>query len=411
MRRLLFAAALLSASAVNAQVLSDEIVSTPLRARLVPASIAAPAVTVAKDDSGVAIAWTMSNGAGADRIYVTRLNDAAQAESVREIPLSTAAVTVHETSPSLAASADGKGFVLAWLEIDPAMPKFARSLFCRLDAALTPSAPTVLLDPVLSAWPALARTKGDTTWISAGGFVWPLKDGKLGTALAGIGSSDMTVSTDAPQLVGGHGVKSTSYTCVPGCAVVGGPFRGYCRPDCQIFGPDDTALDFTALFAVSSSTTFQFYSDAKPAIASNGSDVLVAWFRGTQTSGGDVVVTRWLAPFAGFTFNSAAPIGSFYADDGETRADIAADGNSYVVVWRVNNGARNHDIVGAMVDKDGKLTPLSIATSAADERDPAVLALGGGNFLVAYEKFSGTERRVAGRFISFGSVGRRRAAR
>ena len=78
----------------------------------------------------------------------------------------------------------------------------------------------------------------------------------------------MTIGTDLPQLIGSHPVKSTVYTCVPGCAVSGGlPWRGYCRPDCQIFGPDDYGLDFTALFTYSSSMVFKFYSDAKPAIA------------------------------------------------------------------------------------------------------------------------------------------------
>ena len=46
--------------------------------------------------------------------------------------------------------------------------------------------------------------------------------------------------------------------------------------------------------------------------------------------------------------------------------------------------------------------------SSADERDPSVLALGGGTFLVAYEKMVGFERRIAGRFVTFG---RHRAAR
>jgi len=412
MRSLVFA--LLLPAAAFAQInLSDEIVSAPLRARLVPVSIAAPAVAVAKDDGGVAIAWTMSNGAGADRIYVARLNDAAQAGSVREIPLSSPSATIHEAYPSLAAWPDGKGFVLAWLEIDPATPKFARAAFCRLDAALTPSAPAVLLETVLSRSPALARTKGDTAWISAGGFVWPLsKEGTLGQPLAGIAASDMTVGTGVPQLVGSRPVQSTSYTCVPGCAVRGGPFNGFCREECHIYGPDDYELDFTALFTSSASRVFKFNSEAKPAIASNGDDLLVTWFRGTQASGGDVVATRLRTPVQPGTFTASADvplsIGSFYSDSGETRADIAADGDSYVVVWRITNHPGDHDITGVMVDSQNRLTPLSIATSAADERDPAVLALGSGTFLVAYEKVIGTERRIAGRFIS---VGRRRAAR
>jgi len=44
---------------------------------------------------------------------------------------------------------------------------------------------------------------------------------------------------------------------------------------------------------------------------------------------------------------------------------------------------------------------MSIATSPVDERDPSVLAVGNGRFLVAYEKIGGGDRRLAGRFIDF----------
>jgi hypothetical protein len=50
--------------------------------------------------------------------------------------------------------------------------------------------------------------------------------------------------------------------------------------------------------------------------------------------------------------------------------------------------------------------PLSIATSLADERDPSVIALGEGRFLVAYEKDSDGDRRIAGRFVTFESRSR-----
>jgi hypothetical protein len=82
------------------------------------------------------------------------------------------------------------------------------------------------------------------------------------------------------------------------------------------------------------------------------------------------------------------------------------------VVWRSQVSLRDHDIVGIAIDADGKQIPLSIATSPVDERDPSILSLGGGTFLVAYEKGSSAgvaiERRIAGRFVTFG---RRRSVR
>ena len=65
--------------------------------------------------------------------------------------------------------------------------------------------------------------------------------------------------------------------------------------------------------------------------------------------------------------------------------------------------------MGAVIDRDSNVTPLSIATSSADERDPSVLAIGEGRFLIAYERFDAGERRIAGRILTL--AGRRRAVR
>jgi hypothetical protein len=417
MRRVVFAFALLHSVAAFAQVnVGDEVVSDPLRVRLEPLFIAAPAVSIAKDRTGAAVAWTMSDGASpsaSDRVYVARLGgDGQAAGAVREIPLSPAASLTHAAYPSIATAPDGNGFVLAWLEIDQFVSTRARTAYCRLDAALTPSTPVVLFPPVAATSPPLVRTKGETTWISAVGFLWTLsKNGTVSGPLTGIAASDMTIGTDLPQLVGSHGIRSTSFTCKAGCAVGGGPFNGFCPDYCRIFGPDNFALDFVALLTTSMSKTFSFASDAQPAIASNGRDVLVAWLGGGQASGGDVVASRLgFGDFLRFGDLTSQPkvLAQFPADAGETRPDIAADGERYVVVWRSRSAPANHDIVGVAIDNDGRVTPFSIATSSADERDPAILALGDGAFLVAYEKMTGTERRIAGRFVTFG---RHRAVR
>ena len=414
MRRVIFALLLLHSVAAAAQVsVGNEVVSDPLRVRLQPLFIAAPAVSIAKDRTGAAVAWTMSNLASpsaADRVYVARLGgDGQAAGAVREIPLSPAASLTHAAYPSIAAAPDGNGFVLAWLEIDQFVSTRARTAYCTLDAALTPSTPVVLFPPVAASSPTLVRTKGETTWISAVGFLWTLsKNGTLSGPLTGIAASDMTIGTDLPQLVGSHAIKSTSFTCKAGCAV--GPF-GFCPNDCRIFGPGSYALDFVALLTTSMSKTFSFASDAQPAIASNGRDVLVAWLGGGQTSGGDVVASRLgFGDFLRFSDLTSQPkvLAQFPADAGETRPAVAADGERYVVVWRSRTAPANHDIVGVAIDNDGRLTPFSIATSSADELDPAILSLGDGAFLVAYEKMSGFERRIAGRFVTFG---RHRAVR
>ena len=395
-----------AASAAAQVIVGDEILSDPLRPRLAPAlPLAAPAVSLAKDRSGIAIAWTMANGSGADRVYVARLDDSGHvAGAVREMPPATAAAQTHEVYPSIDAAPDGNGFVAAWMEIDPYAPMTARAVFTRLDAALMPSAPAVLFPAPLTTTPAIVRTSNAKTWLSAGGFLWTIDAiGALGGPFGGLAvASDMTISGGVPQLAGSHAVKSTSYIC--SCGIPGRPF-GTCPNNCQIY-PVSYAVDFTAP-TVSVSKTFNFASDAQPALASNGADVVVVWFRGAQANGGDVVFTR-MPPSSSAGVDAGTPLASFPGDTGATRPDIAVDGARYAAVWRVRTSAGNHDIAGAVIDAGDKLTPLTIAMTAADERDPAILSLGGGTFLVAYETITGTERRIAGRFLTFG---RRRATR
>jgi hypothetical protein len=383
MRRAVFAFVLLHSVAAFAQVsVGEEAVSDALRSRVVPLLIAAPAVSIAKDRTGVAIAWTMSNGAvsnAADRVYVARLGASAQAGPVHEMPLSLSA-NMHAAYPSLAPAPDGNGVVLAWLEVNQIVPARPGAVFFRLDPALTPSPPIFLFSAATATSPAIVRTKGDSTWISALGNLWKLsKDGTLSASLSSIAASDMAIGTDLPQLVGSHGVASNAFTCRndPGCAVPN------CSQVCRIPAPSNFALDFLSLLTTLASRTFNFSSDVQPAIASNGRDVLVTWFQGSQIGGE-------LRAFGG------------------TMPAIAADGDRYVAVWRVQRSAGNHDIVGVAIENDGRLTPLSIATSSADERDPAILALGDGAFLVAYEKLVDNERHIAGRFVTFG---RHRAVR
>ncbi len=316
--------------------------------------------------------------------------------------------------PSLAPSASGTGFTLAWTEM-PIGSSMARAFITQLDAELKPSKPVMLLRPAdgpLTA-PPIVRS-GNGTWVTMSGLIWPIEpDGSVkGLFGAGMLVSDMEArGADAPQIVGSHNVVTkTTYTCKPevGCTVGGGPFKGYCYEWCRIY-EDHYSYEMqlaSSLYAATTTKTFPFgSSDAQPALGSDGRDVLVAWFNGPLTSSGDVVAVRLpLSSFSDFGGEAAPPriLGSFGADFGATRPDIAADDQRYLVVWRSRSLAGDHDIVGASVDRQGQVIPLSIATSAADERDPSVIALGDGIFLVAYEKINAGERRIAGRFVTFG---------
>ena len=415
MRRAVFALLVLCSAAAAAQVtISDEVVSDPLPLRRAPELFAASAVALAQDHAGTAVAWTAPNGSGGDRLYVARLNAAGKvAGAVHQIPLVTnAGSTIHQIAPALATAPGGDGFFIAWQEIDQLMPSRGLALVARLDASLDSSAPHAAFNvPISTATPMLVGASGEAAWAAVNGWAFPLgPDGSFVQPLTATLASDMTVADNRPQFVGGRSEKG-SYRCaieVPGCD----PGHGFvvCAESCRIYS-FTYSLDFTALYSTSQTKTFSFGNDAQPAIAGTGSDVLVAWLNGDGSSGGNVLAIRLgMNELARFGDAAGQPIvlGTFAPDFGPTRPSIATDGQRYLVAWRVRRAAGNHDVVAAAVDRDGKITPLTIAASDADERDPAVLYVGGGSFLVGYEKTIGIERRLAGRFVTFG---RKHAAR
>jgi hypothetical protein len=275
-------------------------------------------------------------------------------------------------------------------------------VYCRLDRDLKPSTLSLLsIVPSGSTGPALVRT-GKTTWISAASAAWQLHDdGSLGEQLdAGMAATDMTVATDFPQIVGLRHVPTTGTTCPVACRVP----RWFCL--CSGSPIMNASLQFASLYSITVAKEFAFDSDAAPAVGSDGRDVALVWFQDAQVYGGSVVMSRVSPPSftdASAGVNQFRVIGSFGPDGGPTRPDIASDGERYVVVWRTQTTVHSHDIVGASIDRAGNIMPLSIATSTADERDPSIISIGGGTFLVAYEKVTYAERHIAGRFVTFNS--------
>ncbi len=401
---------LLRAVAAFAQpAVSAEVASDPLPGRLSVNSFAIPAVAMARDRRGLAVSWTSQGSDGRDQIAVVRLDGSAHfAGPVRMMPAASL-VPVNGADPSIAVAPGGDGFVLVWIERPS---NGAAVAYCRLDADLNPSAPVIV--PSRNGYsissPPIVRS-GKTTWLTADTWVWQIRaDGSLSGPLdGGIPVSDMAVMTEFPQLVSSLTKAKDTFTCrpEPGCEVTGGLFRGFCNENCRIY-QGSYALSFTALFTASAATAFAFNSDPKPAIRSDGHDALMAWFLGTESNGGLLVSAR-LDPTSFTHFSQVADdhrvLGTFGSDVGASRPDIASDDDRYVVVWRTTSPNHYHDIAGASVDRSGNITAFPIATSLDDERDPSVIALGSGTFLVAYEKFdySAGERHIAGRLVTFES--------
>jgi len=407
MRKLLLAALLFQSVNAFGQTISAEISSGPIPFTNVGAFLPAPAVALAKDRTGVAIAWLMPDAIG-DRISVVRLDATGHfTGQVQTIPTASSEL-VYVVAPSIATVPRGDGFTLAWLEI--VSTTLTRAVYCRLDRDLKPSTPAVLLaiqKPITA--PVIVRS-GKTTWISVDTSIWQLRDdGSLGEPLnAGIDATDMTVATDLPQIVGvSH--AGVGIICPPGCGRTG----HFATCGCPLAAPIAYSVQFTSLYSITASRIFDYDSDASPAIGSDGRDAAIVWLHAAHVKGGPVVMSRITPPaFKDFatTVNQFREIGTFGPEGGPTRPDIASDGERYVVVWRTEVGDGTHDIVGASIDHSDNVIPLTIANStAADERDPSVVSMGDGRFLIAYEKLSNGQRQIAGRFVTFDS--RTRAVR
>ena len=390
----------LAVSASGQPIIGPEITSAPT-ARLFHPNIAVPAVAMAKDQKSVVIAWSEPNGDGHATIRVSRLDAGGHAVgTIHELPRVSA--TEDAVGPTIAALPSGRGFTVAWLE-------HASAVYTQLDADLNAFPPATLSPPFVDdVTPVIVRA-GKETWITAQNRLWLVDDfGSIRAQYFYVGgpASDMTAAGDLPQIVTGQrGSVLDNNAC--GCARFGSGFVSICP--CPVYR-STYALQFITLFSAAQSIPFDFDSMLQPAVLNDGREILIAWFRGSEAGGGEVVLTH-VDPAAPASFKAPPQtIGTFALDAGMTRPGIATDGDRTLVVWRNVAPGNAHDIAGALIDRDGKVTPLSIAASPDDEIDPSVIAIEPGLFLVAYEKIGATDRRIAGRFVII-PPGRRHAAR
>jgi hypothetical protein len=173
---LLPALALFSQPVVGPEVLSDPIPAVFYSAT----AVAAPAVALARDQTGVAIAWAMPNADAATRIFVARTDSTAHIRAPFGRFRSPTAGKTNAFYPSLAASVTGNGFVFAWTELvtQPPLP-LAQAVYCQLDGTLQPSRPAVLVQPSNAAAPAIVRSGRTKSWITVNGLVWEMKGAVL----------------------------------------------------------------------------------------------------------------------------------------------------------------------------------------------------------------------------------------
>ena len=385
---------LLPAISFAQPTVGPEILSALLPPRNEVAYLAAPAVAMARDANRAVIGWTAQMQNGVNAIYVARLDAAGHVMgAVHTIPTAADAF-----APSIAKSMSG-GFVVAWVELNGmAVAGTAVIFYCRLDENLNPSTPQILVtfDASKLTDPPIVRSSS-SDWITADGLVWQIgPDGLLNGVSSGVSASDMAATSTFPIIVGVRQTQELTSCACPMPRVLCG---------CPVYS---TALSLQVvwLYVTGGAWSLPFDTNGRPAVETDGPDALIAWFEGVQRNGGLVVAAR-LKP-GDNPFQREIVLGPFGGETAGSRPDIAIDGNRSVVVWRTRTAAGDYDVIGAWIDNANNVHPLTIATSSANERDPSVTALGGGKFLVAYEKLANGERRLAGRFIEFGE--RRRAA-
>lgn len=384
----------------------QEVASVPFPNRPALVELASPAVAMAKDARGVVIAWAMPGAAGNNSIHLARLDSKAMLTgSIVEVPRSS--TETDAVYPSLALQPGGGGFTLAWSEFpaSPAGVKITSGVYCLLDPDLRPSPPQVLMSvPTPGVITPALVSSDQSTWITFFGNIWKIYGASSysPTIVSGLlGSSDLAVVGDYAHLIAAQRVSRPDGCSCP----ISRPIPG-CPSQCVI---NDVTYSFQHLTLYKSLRTYPltFNSNTHPAVERAGGDVLAAWFD-TTPSAGVHVAAAFIPDDRSEEWNIVRrTLGPSAPDAALTRPDIATDGDLYFVAWQTAAASNNHDIVGATLDRAGNVTYLPIATSAGDERAPSVIAISPGTFLVAYEKRTTGERRIAGRIVTLNK--RRRA--
>ncbi|HYC58854.1 MAG TPA: hypothetical protein VEK79_04735 [Thermoanaerobaculia bacterium] len=399
MRTFLLTLYVLTSSTAAAQpVVMPEHVTAPHTTGLLQPMTAAPPVAMAVDKHGVAMAWTAQR-----RIHVARLDASGRIDGgVHELPIRSSNVAVEAHQPSLAPAPSNDGFVIGWIEFGRTRPL---GVYTFLDANLAAALPSFVPSNEVSS-SILVRT-GSKVWIAADRDVYEVDSDRFARLSFSRTwpASGLALVDDYPTVV--SRVLST-FSCT--CSTGGGVF-GICPESCKNFFTL-FQLQLDQPFASVAQRSFRIETRADAALGAEGDELLIAWFMGRQADGGTVVLAALPSSESGSfptALDTPVTLGKFRSDAGPTRPDIAANGKRRVVVWRNKSDRGDYDVVGASIDEKGAITRFDIATSDADERNPSVLALPNGNFLVAYEKTGSVQRSIAWRFVLF--EGRRRAVR
>ncbi|WP_257461379.1 HYR domain-containing protein [Archangium lipolyticum] len=150
----------------------------------------------------------------------------------------------------------------------------------------------------------------------------------------------------------------------------------------RVRGSDGKVLDSASL-GISTAASSRF----SPAIASDGTNYFVVWDDTRSYSYSDIYGTRVRASDGAVLDSSGIPIST--ATYGQSSPAIAFDGSKYLVVWSDSRSNSSSDIYGARVSAAGTVLDTSgipISTAANSQGSPTI-AFAGGHFLVAWDDY------------------------
>jgi hypothetical protein len=358
----LFVAAALS----HSPFLGPEILSAP---QPPAASVSVPAVSVAPFPGGAAIAW-----AADDHVYVDPLS-----VDGRLAPHPTELAALQPSPPSIAPFRGG--YLVAWSNLT--LPE--QVVLVKLSADLQPLAETRL-----SGRSAEVRSNGTFAWLLVDGRGFPVSDDGGGLSLGSV-----TAAVDDLAVMGSAAPARVSHepeSCL-------GHFN-FCLPGHYVVS---IAWGNTIEQIPTGMNTFP------ASLVFDGRTLLTAFYY-PDTTGYARSVNVYA--FGGLSTAPPISIGGFMDLQQPPRPSMATDGERFVVVWRSWNRS-DYDVLGAVVDPvTFQVTPLSIAATSSDEREPGITAIAPGRFLITYTVSIGNERRFAARFLDFGETPfRRRSSR
>lgn len=342
------------------------------------------APALAATSTHAVMVWQDFRSGAGDELYAARF--ASDGGLLDPLGLRLAGPEQNPGSPSVAASADGTQFLVAWQErTDAGEDIYARRL------SLDGGSPDPFGFPVA----AFAEDQTSPQVASRGGGFWvafednrsgskdilvaPVADyGGVGTPIEVAGGSE---EQTAPALAYGLGQTLLVWQSAPSASADAGVQLLATR-----LGADGGVLDGTGLALAG-----PLFERARPAVASDGQGWLVAWTDDTAgASEADVRACRMsvagvrLDPFGGFPLSSAS--------GRQARPALAYDGTYYVAAWEDSRGGGKRDIYAARLTRGGSVKDLAgvpVAVAPEDEWGPAVAALpvpGGRYTVVAYAR-------------------------